>query len=208
LYCWAHTAASGARRITHQEAQRGLPIALEVLADHRDDPTALAYAGHSLAYIGRMHEQALRALDRALSLNPNSVPALCSSGWVRAYVGDASVAIDHFQQAIRLNPMTPQHGYLLTGLGFAYLMSCRFDEALPILQQAFLEVPEWSSTLVGMIHCLAQLDLWEEARAASAQLLRQAPLFCISNQRMITAFVDPVFVDRHMAMLEAASVPP
>jgi TolB-like protein len=208
LYCWAHTAASGARRITHQEAQRGLPIALEVLADHRDDPTALAYAGHSLAYIGRMHEQALRALDRALALNPNSVPALCSSGWVRAYVGDASVAIDHFQQAIRLNPMTPQHGYLLTGLGFSYLTSCRHAEALPILQQAFLEAPEWSSTLVGMIHCLAQLDRWEEARAASAQLLRQAPLFCISNQRAITPFVDPAFVDRHMAMLEAASVPP
>jgi hypothetical protein len=66
LYCWAHTTAAGAHRITHQEAQRGLPIALEVLADHRDDPTALAYAGHSVAYIGRRHERGLRALDRAL----------------------------------------------------------------------------------------------------------------------------------------------
>ena len=208
LYCWAHTTASGARRITHQEAQRGLPIALEVLADHRDDPTALAYAGHSVAYIGRRHEQGLRALDRALALNPNSVPALCSSGWVRAYVGDACIAIDHFQQAIRLNPMAPQHSYLLTGLGYAYLMSCRLDEALSILKQAFLEAPEWSTTLIAMVDCLAQLGRWEEARAASAQLLQLAPCFCISNQRMMTPFVDPTFVERHMAMLEAAGIPP
>jgi TolB-like protein len=208
LYCWAHTTASGARRITHQEAQRGLPIALEVLADHRDDPTALAYAGHSVAYIGRRHERGLRALDRALALNPNSVPALCSSGWVRAYVCDTCVAIDHFQQAIRLNPMAPQHSYLLTGLGFAYLMSGRLDEALSILEQAFLEAPEWSTTLIGLVDCLARLDRWEEARAASVQLLKHAPYMRISNYCVMTPFVDPTFVERHMAMLEAASVPP
>ena len=105
----------------------------------RDDPTALAYAGHSVAYIGRMHDQGLHALDRALVLNPNSVPALCSSGWVRIYVDDARVAIDHFRRAIRLNPMAPQHSYLLTGLGWALLMCDRLDEALATLQEAFLE---------------------------------------------------------------------
>lgn len=208
LYCWAHTTASGCRRITHQEAQRGLPVALEVLADHRDDPTALAYAGHSVAYIGRRHEQGLRALDRALALNPNSVPALCSSGWVRAYVGDARVAIDHFQQAIRLNPMAPQHSLLLTGLGYAYLISGRLDEALSILKQALLEAPEWTTTLLATTHCLARLDRWEEARTASAQLLRHVPYMRISNYRAMTPFVDPTFVETHTAMLEAAGIPP
>ena len=208
LYCWAHTTASGAGRINHQKAQRGLPVALEVLADHRDDPTALAYAGHSVAYIGRRHEQGLRALDRALALNPNSVPALCSSGWVRAYVGDARAAIDHFQQAIRLNPMAPQHSLLLTGLGYAYLISGRLDEALSILEQALLEAPEWTATLLATVHCLARLDRWEEARAACAQLLRHVPYMRISDFRAMTPFVDPTFVESHMAMLEAAGVPP
>jgi tetratricopeptide (TPR) repeat protein len=104
--------------------------------------------------------------------------------------------------------MAPQHSYLLTGLGYAYLMSCRLDEALSILKQAFLEAPEWSTTLIAMVDCLAQLGRWEEARAASAQLLQLAPCFCISNQRMMTPFVDPTFVERHMAMLEAAGIPP
>jgi TolB-like protein/Flp pilus assembly protein TadD len=208
LYCWAHTTASGACRITHKEAQRGLPIALEVLADHRDDPTALAYAGHSVAYLGRRQEQGLRALDRALALNPNSVPALCSSGWVRAYVGDARVAIDHFQQALRLNPMAPQHSLCLTGLGYAYLVSGRPDEALSILKQALLEAPEWTITLIAMVHGLARLDRWEEARAASAQLLRHFPYMRVSNYRAMMPFVDPTFVKTHTAMLEAAGVPP
>jgi TolB-like protein/Flp pilus assembly protein TadD len=208
LYCWAHTTASGARQITHKEAQRGLPIALEVLADHRDDPTALAYAGHSVAYLGRRHEQGLRALDRALALNPNSVPALCSSGWVRAYVGDADVAIDHFRQALRLNPMAPQHSHLLTGLGYAYLISGRLDEALSSLKQALLETPEWATMLLATVHCLARLDRWEEARTACAQLLRLVPYMRISNYRAMTPFVDPTFVETHTAMLEAAGIPP
>ena len=207
LYCWAHTTASGARQITHQEAQRGLPIALEVLADHRDDPTALAYAGHSVAYLGRRHEQGLRALDRALALNPNSVPALCSSGWVRAYVGDAHVAIDHFQQAIRLNPMAPQHIYILTGLGYAYLV-WQVDEAL----SSFLSRLCWKHRVGDQapwtVHCLARLDRWEEARTACAQLLRHVPYMRISNYRAMTPFVDPTFVKTHTAMLEAAGIPP
>jgi hypothetical protein len=87
-------------------------------------------------------------------------------------------------------------------------MSGRLDEALSILEQAFLEAPEWSTTLIGLVDCLARLDRWEEARAASVQLLKHAPYMRISNYCVMTPFVDPTFVERHMAMLEAASVPP
>ena len=109
-------------------------------------------------------------------------------------VGDAHVAIDHFQQAIRLNPMAPQHSHLLTGLGYAYLISGRLDEALSILKQALLEAPEWTATLVATVHCLARLERWEEARAACAQLLRHVPYMRISDFRVMTPFVDPTFV--------------
>lgn len=40
----------------------------------RDDPTALAYAGHSVAYIDRMHDQGLHALDRSPGLEPELCP--------------------------------------------------------------------------------------------------------------------------------------
>ena len=208
LYCWAHVTASGAHMISVQEAQPGLPVALQLLADHRDDPTALAYAGHSVAYIGRMHVQGLRALDRALALNPNSVPALCSSGWVRVYVDDPQVAIDHFERAIRLNPLAPQQGYLLTGLGWALLMAGRPDEALAKLQEAFLESWAWSTTLLGIIDCLSRLGRLDEARAAATQLLQRVPELSISMYRAMTPDVPSAFLEQHMALVGAAGIPP
>jgi len=42
LYSWAHVTAAASRRIDPQKAQCALPRALEVLADHREDPTSLA----------------------------------------------------------------------------------------------------------------------------------------------------------------------
>ena len=64
------------------------------------------------------------------------------------------------------------------------------------------------ATLVATVDCLARLDRWEEARTACAQLLRHVPYMRISDFRVMTAFVDPTFVESHMAMLEAAGIPP
>ena len=208
LYCWAHVAASGAHMITIDEAKSALPVALQLLADHRDDPTALAYAGHSVAYMGRMHQRGLHALDRALALNPHSLPALCSSGWVRIYANDAATAIGHFERAIRLNPLAPQHSYLLTGLGWAQLMCGRLDEALATLQVAFLEAGPWSTTLLGIIDCLARLERWDEARAGVAQLLQRVPDLSVSGYRAMTPDVPSEFLERHMALMVAAGMPP
>ena len=208
LYCWAHVTASGAHMITIDEARPGLPVALQLLADHRDDPTALAYAGHSVAYIGRMHQRGLHALDRALALNPHSLPALCSSGWVRIYANEAATATGHFERAIRLNPLAPQHSYLLSGLGWAQLMCGRLDDALATLQEAFLEAGPWSTTLLGIIDCLARLERWDEARAGVVQLLQGVPDLSVSGYRAMTPDVPSEFLDQHMALMAAAGMPP
>lgn len=82
LYCWVHAVAYASRWFNHEQARRALPYAEEVLLDHRDDPTSLAYIGHTLAYVGRQHEKGLQALDRALALNPNSFAAGPSPTWI------------------------------------------------------------------------------------------------------------------------------
>ena len=207
LYCWAHVTAAASRRIEPQEAQHALALAMEVLADHREDPTSLAYAGHAAAYLGRLHEEGLRALDRALALNPSSMPALCSSGWVRLYVGDAAVAMDHLRQAVRLNPLAPQQGHGLSGLGYALLMAGRLDEALSTLRQAYVESPLFATTLIGLTHCLGKMGRWEEARETAARLLSLAPNMRISAYRITTPFVHSPFVDEKMSILEAAGIP-
>lgn len=207
LYCWAHVTASGCWVFSFDEAQPGLPVALELLADHGDDPTVLAYAGHAAAYIGQFHDRGLLALDRALALNPNSVPALCSSGWLHNYTDRPAIAIEHFERAMRLNPMAPQHSYLLTGLGEALTAVGRLEEGLALLQEAMLESWGWNTTLLSLVDCLGRLGRWPEARAAAAQLLKQVPDFSISSYRAMTPQIHSPMLERSLQVLEQAGIP-
>ena len=207
LYCWVHAVAYASRWFNHEQARRALPYAEEVLLDHRDDPTSLAYIGHTLAYVGRQHDKGLKALDRALALNPNSFAALHSSGWIRAYVGDADTAIEQLQRALRANPLVPQYGHGLSALGYAYLVAGRIDEALVTLQKAYVESPTFGITQIAMVYCYARLERWQEARDAAARLRAHDPSVRISTFRALTPRADPVFLQAYGAALEAAGIP-
>ncbi|MFT5933231.1 MAG: TolB-like protein [Hydrogenophaga sp.] len=207
LYCWVHAVAYASRWFNHEQASRALPYAEEVLLDHRDDPTSLAYIGHTLAYVGRQHDKGLEALDRALALNPNSFAALHSSGWIRAYVGDADIAIEQLQRALRANPLVPQHGHGLSALGYAYLVAGRLDEALVTLQKAYVESPTFGITQISMVYCYARLERWQEAQDAAARLRAHDPSIRVSTFCALTPLADPVFVQAYVATLEAAGIP-
>jgi tetratricopeptide (TPR) repeat protein len=159
LYCYAHAVAYASRWSNHEQARRVMPMAQDVLLAHRDDPTSLAYIGHYLAYVGRQHAKGLQALDRALALNPNFFAALHSSGWIRAYAGDAKGAIELLQRALRANPLAPESGHGLSALGYAYLIDDRLDEALATLEKAYLEAPTFGITQIATAWCL---ERWEE----------------------------------------------
>lgn len=207
LYCWVHAVAYASRWFNHEQARRALPYAEEVLLDHRDDPTSLAYIGHTLAYVGRQHDKGLKALDRALALNPNSFSALHSSGWIRAYVGDADIAIEQLQRALRANPLVPQYGHGLSALGYAYLVAGRIDEALATLQKAYVESPTFGITQIAMVYCYARLERWQEARDAAARLRAHDPSVRVSTFCALTPRADAVFLQAYVSMLEAAGIP-
>lgn len=207
LYCWVHAVAYASRWFNHEQARSALHHAEEVLLDHRDDPTSLAYIGHTLAYVGRQYDKGLKALDRALALNPNSFAALHSSGWIRAYVGDADIAIEQLQRALRANPLVPQYGHGLSALGYAYLVAGRLDEALVTLQRAYVEAPTFGITQIAMVYCYARLERWQEARDAACRLRVHDPSVRVSTFRALTPLADPAFVQAYVATLEAAGIP-
>lgn len=207
LCCYAHAVAYASRWFNHEQARRVMPMADEVLHDHRDDPTSLAYAGHYFAYVGRQHEKGLQALNRALVLNPNSFAALHSSGWIRAYVGDASGAIELLQRALRANPLVPEFGHGLSALGYAYLIDNRPDQALATLEKAYLEAPTFGITRITMALCLARMGRWEDALATVQWLLSHDQTLRISTLCAIMPSADPVFIAQYRAFLQDAGVP-
>jgi TolB-like protein/Flp pilus assembly protein TadD len=207
LYCYAHAVAYASRWFNHEQARHALPMAEEVLLDHRDNPASLAYVGHYLAYVGREHDKGLQALDRALALNPNSFAALHSSGWIRAYVGDAKGAIELLQRALRANPLAPEFGHGLSALGYAYLVDSRIDEALTTLQKAYIEAPTFGITQIAMAWCLARLDRREEASTIVARLLAHDQTLRVSTFCAIAPFAEAAFEAEYVALLKEAGVP-
>jgi TolB-like protein len=207
LYCYAHAVAYAARWFNHKQARRVIPMADDVLLDHRDDPTSLAYVGHYLAYVGRQNAKGLQALDRALALNPNSFAALHSSGWIRSYTGDAKGAIELLHRALRANPLAPEFGHGLSALGYAFLIDGKLDEALSTLEKAYLEAPAFGITQIAMAWCLARLDRWEDASATVLRLLAHDETMKVSTFCAIMPSAEPEFVARYRTFLKEAGVP-
>jgi tetratricopeptide (TPR) repeat protein len=83
--------------------------------------------GYAIAFLGEELEEGLSAIERAISLNPNSAVALAHAGWVRAYLGQADAAITDFERSIRLSPREPTLFRAQAGLAFAYLLKGEFE---------------------------------------------------------------------------------
>ena len=94
-----------------------------------DDALSLAAGGMALAYLGGELEAGVAFMDRAVRLNPNHALAWQGSGWVRCYIGDADIAIEHFAQAARLSPLDPQMAQIQIGTALALFCAERYEES-------------------------------------------------------------------------------
>jgi adenylate cyclase len=113
-YAWAkafaayiHALRTNQGWATPEDVVQAIQFAREGLVSSREEPNTVAYAAHVLAWLAGEHDAAVAAMDRAISLNPNSFGILIRSGWVRNWVVDPERAIDHFSRSIRLNPSIP-----------------------------------------------------------------------------------------------------
>jgi TolB-like protein/class 3 adenylate cyclase len=120
---------------------RGLQAAMRAVELGRDNPVALARGGLGLIHCGGDREDGLRHIERALTLNPNSLLAWRFGGWARWMLGDHERSIKYFQQAMRLSPRDPFAWDSCTGIAFAYFFSGRNEEASTWVDKALLQRP-------------------------------------------------------------------
>lgn len=181
LVCWLHGLACGSRWITFEEARTILPLAEEVLADHGNDPLALAYAGYAIAYFSKEYERGVSAVKRAYALNPNSSYVLQASGWVHTYIGDADTAAAHFGRAFRLNPLDPAIGAVRSGVGQALYMLGRYPEAVEAFEKAVADAPEHGTSYLVLSLAYWKIGEREKAAEACRRLLAKAPEMTVSG---------------------------
>jgi TolB-like protein len=96
----------------------------------KDDPIALCTSGHALANVVGDLKAGVAYIDRSLKLNPNRALAWEDSGWVRIYLGEHELAIEHLGRGMRLNPMDPRISGVQAATALAHFLVGRHDDAL------------------------------------------------------------------------------
>jgi tetratricopeptide (TPR) repeat protein len=178
-YCLAHTGAVATRTWSFEQARAALDTALEVVNEAQDDPLALAYAGHYLAYVHNRHTDGMTALSRAERLNPNSGQVLMLKGWVHIYRNENEAAIADLTRAKRLSPLHPQIGIMTCGFGNVHMQMGKIPEAIGYFEQALSEYPEFVTAVQGLMACRFALGEIEEARRLAGIYRAKAPRFSV-----------------------------
>jgi adenylate cyclase len=148
---------------------KGTDFARRALEVAGDDPTILANAAYTLAYLGEDIGAMMALVDRALALNPSFARGWHISGVLRLYAGQPEIAIEHAEASLRLSPRA-RVGWGLLTIGAAHFYARRFDEAVPKLLLAIQEDPSLPNPYRYLAACYAHMGRLDEAREIFDQL--------------------------------------
>jgi adenylate cyclase len=168
-YDWAD------EREEEENRHAAIGLAREALSAAADDPGVLGRAAMVLGRLGDDIDAPLALIDRALVLNPSFAFGWYWSGWLRLFAGQASLAIQHFETSMRLNPRS-QRGFHLAGVGFAHFVNHRFEDALAALRVSLEEVPAFTPAYRALAACYAHMGRLDEARSILKRLVALTPV--------------------------------
>src|SRR5262245_12235409 len=127
-YCNAMMVGAGAKLDEALVAETSRLMSRAVELD-RNDATVLARAAFVHARLVRDLGIAASYCERAQTLNPNLALAWFVSGWVKVWLGEPEIGIQHFSRAFRLSPFDANTLLGLHGKAHAYFMAERHGEA-------------------------------------------------------------------------------
>jgi DNA-binding winged helix-turn-helix (wHTH) protein/TolB-like protein/Flp pilus assembly protein TadD len=101
----------------------------------------------------RRHDEAMKALQKAIELNRSYADAYALMGGIHTYIGAPAKTVPLLRTALRLNPDGGYLYYLL--LGRAYFFQNDHEQALINLREAYARNPEDTETRVYLTAALA-----------------------------------------------------
>ena len=101
--------------------------------------------------LGGEHAVAMRAIERALALNPNSARAWQAAAIVHCSMNQPDAAIDAIQRAIRLSPLDPNTYVFHWNMGYALMLAERYEEAIEWVDRSLNDRPGFHAAMRGRI---------------------------------------------------------
>jgi adenylate cyclase len=184
---------------------KALTLARKAASLDSSDPLVLTVLSAAYALVGQF-DLALRTIEKALALDPNSAWAWLRSGWSHHYARNPDTAIEHFQRAMRLSPLDPMRFNALFGIGASYFDKDQYDEAITWMEKALQEKPEATWTYRVLTATYAHAGRQEDAERAARRFVEAYPGMTISKA-IATAPPTAPLIDRIAEGLRQAGLP-
>jgi TolB-like protein/class 3 adenylate cyclase len=140
------------------DMKHGLAAAQLAVELGRDDPYALQQGGFGIAYLGGRLREGLAHIERALTLNPNSLGAWRNGGMVCWMIGDHEKSIQYYERSLQLSPHDMLAFEAYAGISVPHFFLGQYDLAIQWAERALHEKPGFGLALVGKIAALAMND--------------------------------------------------
>jgi TolB-like protein/class 3 adenylate cyclase/Tfp pilus assembly protein PilF len=127
----------------------------------------------------RQHDDAVAAIERSISLNPNQPRHYASLADTLTFANRAKEAVDFLRKANRLDPFYPPRQNMY--LGRAYYFARQFDKAVAQLRICAARAPKWRPCYMFLAPAYAELGRQADAKRTLETLLKIAPRFSISE---------------------------
>ncbi len=206
-WCYYWRMVNGWRADHASETEEVHRLSRRVVEFGNDDAVALTFGGIALGRTAGQVQAGITMIDRALLLNSNFATAWSASGFLRTFLGDYDLAIEHTAYAMRLSPLDRLLFHMRAVTGLAHFLAGHDDLAWPLAEQACREQPILVSAVRLAAATNACAGRLREAREFIARALELDPNQRISNLKDRIGPFSPQGLTKYIKGLRLAGMP-
>lgn len=180
-YCYVQRQSYGWIGNRQQEITECEALARKAAALAKNDAHTLSKAAHAIASVVGDLDSGAVFVDQALKANPNLGTAWYVSGWIRLFLGRTKEGAEHLERAICLSSCDPLIFKVRAGLGYAYFLTGRYDEAAALTLNALGARPGYLTAMRGAAASHALAGRLDEARKLIARIHARDPSLRVSS---------------------------
>jgi TolB-like protein/Tfp pilus assembly protein PilF len=187
-WCYARRRANGWMIDREKESAEATRLARKAVHLGADDPVALCMGGYALARVAHEFEDAAAFMDRGLTVNPNFAQAWMLSAWLRAWMGEPNLALEHVAHAMRLSPLDSSMYGMHGAMAYAHFLASRYDMASSYAEKSMRDNPKFLLAICISAASNALAGQLEPAQKAMARALELNPDLRASNLNDLAPF--------------------